>query len=236
MGIPPFVKQAIRGLLATTPYQVIRGAANRFDAFEHCQRKLAGFGYRPKIIIDAGAHLGEFAKSTARVFPGATIHMIEPQRACHEALRQLPFVLHPVALGATDGVIRMTEADGPSTGVHASDTGEAEVPVSKLDTLFSLSKDDRAFLKMDLQGYELEALRGGEASLAAIEVILTEVSFFRQAAEPPIPVLIDFLDKHGFELFDIAALAGRTRDDRLKGGDFIFVRKDSPIAADTRWA
>ena len=33
-------------------------------------------------------------------------------------------------------------------------------------------------LKMDLQGWELEALKGAEKSLQFIEVILTEVSFF----------------------------------------------------------
>jgi hypothetical protein len=45
--------------------------------------------------------------------------------------------------------------------------------------------------KLDLQGYELAAVYGGEAVLKSIKVILTEVSFFPQAYEPSIATLTD---------------------------------------------
>ena len=68
------------------------------------------------------------------------------------------------------------------------------------------------------------------------EVILTEVSFFAQAYEPPISQIISFLDARNFELYDIAALAARSRDGRARQGDFLFVRRDSRLMADTRWS
>jgi hypothetical protein len=72
-------------------------------------------------------------------------------------------------------------------------------------------------------------------SLRSIELILAEVSFFAQAYEPPIVDLLTFMDENGFLLYDIAALAGRTRDNRLAQGDFVFARKDSALMEDGRW-
>jgi hypothetical protein len=86
-----------------------------------------------------------------------------------------------------------------------------------------------------LQGYELHALRGATDFLKSAEMILIEVSFFAQAYEPPIFDLMSFLNSHGFRLYDIAALAGRRRDDRLHQGDFVFVRDGSELTLDNSW-
>ena len=96
-------------------------------------------------------------------------------------------------------------------------------------------KEDRCLLKLDLQGWELEALKGTKGILDRIEVILTEVSFFVQAYEPSIEELVYFLNEQGFALYDIAALGARPRDNRAHQGDFVFVRRDSPLMADTAW-
>jgi len=72
--------------------------------------------------------------------------------------------------------------------------------------------------------------------LSSIEIILTEVSFFSQAYEPSILELLAFLDEKGFLLYDVAALAGRTRDNRLRQGDLIFARKGTRLLEDGNWA
>ena len=107
-----------------------------------------------------------------------------------------------------------------------------------LDALFghTLTPAHRPLLKMDLQGYELEALHGGVTVLRSVEVILAEVSFYSRAHAARLLEMMVFLDAQGFALHDIAALAGRARDNRLRQGDFLFVRRDSPLAADERWA
>lgn len=66
-------------------------------------------------------------------------------------------------------------------------------------------------------------------------MIPCEVSFFAQAYEPSIEALVRFLDERGFALYDIAALAARRRDNRAHQGDLLFVRRDSPLMADTAW-
>jgi FkbM family methyltransferase len=239
------MKRFIKRLLAYTPYRIVRSkGANRFQAIDTALGGLKERGFSPAIIIDAGAHLGWFSVTAKKYFPAATCHLIEPQPACAASLKifadDTGSRFHPFALADQPGIVRMSKSDLPNTGAQVKlspDEGTITVPATTLDVLFdkNLSATDRTLLKMDLQGYELHALRGGEMVLPRIEVILTEVSFFRQAYEPSIVELATFLEAHDFELHDIASLMGRSRDNRLCQGDFIFVRKDSRLAQDNRW-
>ena len=136
------------------------------------------------------------------------------------------------------GQIGLTRTQKPSTGAHIASDKESSVTVaaSTLDTFFDwVTKADRPLLKLDLQGYELHALRGGPVFLRSVETILTEVSFYAQAYEPSIAAIVSFLNDSGFQLYDIASLAGRTRDNRLHQGDFVFVRAGSQLLQDGRW-
>jgi FkbM family methyltransferase len=246
------MKALVKALMARTPYSIVRNAAaNRFQAIGTCLKLLRTLGYRPRIVIDGGAHLGHFAMEAKMIFPEVTVYMVEPQPACRSALERLAsergFVLYSCALASeassASGSLQLTVDEKPTTGAFiTADAGPgamtASVQASTLDCLFAaaVTPEDRAFLKLDLQGYELEALGGGERVLRSIEVVLTEVSFFAQAYVPSIPTLIAFFSKREFELFDIAALSGRRRDDRLKQGDLVFVKRGSPLLSDTSWS
>jgi len=237
------MKRLIKSLMERTPYRIVRDhGANRFYAIEACLRMMKARGYAPKLIIDGGAHVGSFSTAAQSIFPGAACHLVEPQTACREALRELcaakGFVFHEYALAETEGRIGLTQTAEPSTGAHiaSGDEDTVSVAAATLDGLFgSISPDDRALLKLDLQGYELHALRGGTTLLRSVEAILTEVSFFAQAYEPPIAALVSFLNDNGFQLYDIATLGGRSRDSRLQQGDFVFVRTGSQLLDDGRW-
>lgn len=239
------MKQIIKAILAQTPYRVVRDkGANRFQAIEVALRGMRDRGFSPSLVIDAGAHLGSFSLAARQIFPAAGFHLVEPQPACIQPLRAVcvraGFTLHECALADREGSVDLSRADTPNTGVHVRLDGGGEtvsVPARTLDGLFAdvVSRDSRALLKLDLQGYELHALRGATNVLPHIEAVLTEVSFFAQAYEPSIAELLAFLNDAGFELYDVAALAGRTRDNRLRQGDFVFVRKGSELLKDGHW-
>jgi FkbM family methyltransferase len=238
------MKALLKRLVAMTPYRIVRDEdMNRFQAVEACLRQLRGRGYCPDIVIDGGAHLGTFSEMARRIYPTASFHLVEPQPACQAALRALcareGFTLHPYALGETSQPLRFAATDVASTGAHVADAEDGptiEVPTRTLDQLFATpGLLPRPLLKLDLQGFEMHALRGGKAVLPRIEVILTEVSFFRQAYEPSISDLVNFLDERGFEFYDVASLSARARDNRLHQGDFVFVRRGSDLLADAAW-
>lgn len=247
------MKAFLKTLLAKTPYKVVhRGRSNRFSANEEALASLISRGFAPVRIIDGGANIGEFTRFVMKLFPEALIHAIEPQPGCIAALDGLRLeavgrlTVHPVALCGPeeDGSTLTMAADAASTstGAHVvldvDETGSLiEVPCIALDRLLAniCSPRDKALLKLDLQGFELHALRGATATLETCDVVLTEVSFYAQAYEPPLSKLIAFLANQGFELYDVAALYARPRDDRPRQGDLIFVRCDSQLMEDTSW-
>jgi FkbM family methyltransferase len=239
------MKQFVKSVFAMTPYRIVRDrGANRFQAIEVALSGMKERGFTAGLVIDGGAHLGTFSLAARKSFPAATYHLIEPQTACIPALRSLcareGFTLHECALADRVGEIGLAQSATPSTGAHVKPvggSGVSSVPASTLDALLAdvVTKDQRALLKLDLQGYELHALRGARRLLSSIEVILTEVSFYAQSHEPVTANIIAFLDASGFQLYDIAALAGRMRDNRLHQGDLVFARKGSQLLADARW-
>ena len=97
------MKGIVKALLRRTPYRIVRaGALNRFNAVDELLPVLRDRGFRPTRVIDGGANVGAFARGAKSVFPDSEIEMIEPQPACHEALRRLEletgYTFHPVAL------------------------------------------------------------------------------------------------------------------------------------------
>lgn len=243
------MKELAKAILRRTPYRVVRDyGMNRFQAIDICLKNLRHAGFEPSMIVDAGAHLGQFSLTAATIFSCDRFHLIEPQPSCAPTLRAIctsrGWHFHEVALGT--GAYQdlfLTRADLPNTGVHVVESKQPDpaqtisARASSLDQVLNgeVRENDRLLLKLDLQGYELNALRGGARTLQYVEVVLTEVSFFAQAYEPTILQLMQFLDEHDFELFDIAALAARRRDNRAHQGDFLFARRDSRLLADTRW-
>lgn len=245
------MKNLIKSILARTNYRIVRrGSGNRFSAIESSLESLKARGFSPQIIIDGGANVGSFSAFALKLFPQAEVHAVEPQPGCQSRLEKLRIesagrvIIHPVALCGPeqDGQIlhMATDAHSLSTGAHvALESDQARtisVPCSTIDKLLANNIATRvSLLKLDLQGYELNALRGATSVLEKTDVILTEVSFFAQAYEPPISELMAFLAERGFELYDVASLYARPRDDRPRQGDLVFVRKSAPIAADGAW-
>jgi FkbM family methyltransferase len=247
------MKSWLKSVMFRTPYQVVRkGPRNRFQAIDDALTSLRRRGFAPRRVIDGGANLGEFSGFALNLFPETIVHAIEPQPGCWGALDALRaksggrLTVHPVALGSPEQegtMLRLAaDATSTSTGAHVVVEGQADVglnvPCTTLDSLLAgvLKPGDGALLKLDLQGYELNAMRGATKALESCDIILTEVSFYAQAYEPPISELMAFLSAKGFELYDIASLYARPRDDRPRQGDFIFVRSGSPLMEDTSWS
>ena len=235
------VKQFLKSIIARTPYRVVRSInLNRFEAIEQSLENMQKRGYRPKIVIDGGANLGLFSVAVPKIFPEATFHLIEPQPPCIPILRKLckknGFVLHEFALADQVGTIELLKTNTPhaSAYVNPSNWGEEGITVSAstLDAIFSgeITPSQRGLLKLDINGHELAALSGGTGILRSIEAVLLEVRFLPFG--PPFHKLVAFFDDHGFELYDIASLSARHRDNRLAAGDLIFARRDSELMAD----
>jgi FkbM family methyltransferase len=249
------IKTLVKRIMAHTPYTVRRRTQlNRFQAIQEALESLARRGFSPRHIVDGGANVGHFAKEAMALFPDAVIYAIEPQPGCAEPLQALAaryprrIAVHHVALSDPEGdgstLTIVASETSQSTGAHvlAENETSAQTISVRSASLDMLTRDARAkgdgrwFIKLDLQGYELNALKGARETLAMADVVLSEVSFYAHADEPPIAEIVAFLAAEGFDLYDIASVFGRPRDNRPRQGDFIFVRRTCALAADNAWS
>ena len=246
-------KERLRRGVEALGYTVHRWPANRFDGMRDTLTVLRDAGYGPRVVIDCGANMGQWARIARSVFPAAALHLVEPQPACASRLRALAartlgVSFHPVAVTEPAiGHVRMIGggAAGGGSGAFVALQGEAapdevRCPATTLDELFAerVAPADRALLKLDLEGHELSALSGAARLLSSVEVVLSEVHFYEVESNgrPLVTDVLEFLGKRGFELYDFASLNSRPRDKRLRTGDAVFVQRQSRLAGDRSWA
>jgi len=194
-------------------------------------------------VLDIGANTGQFARWAAAYFPGKPIHCFEPLADCVAALNRVAashsnIVVHPFALGEHNGTHQMQRNDySPSSSLlnmtdrhrelwpHTKTDRPIEIEVRRLDELnerFSAP----LFLKFDVQGYELHALRGAQQVLKKAAVLQLEVLFDRlYEGQSDFLTLMNFLSGHGFSFVDFA-------DERRVGPNRDLVYADAVFVAD----
>lgn len=239
-----YLRSLVKAALKRTQYKLLRiEDENRFQALDAALIGIRRRGYAPSLIIDTGAHLGDFTFAAQRIFPGAKCILVEPQTACLPHLqnfcRQYGHELFTCALGSQRGTLHVSVSSVPSTGVHVEDDPSDGVSVEARtlnDILVNrVGSGSSSLLKMDLQGYELQALYGADDVIKFIDVIIIEASFFTQGTEPLIADLVAHMERRNFVLYDVAAISGRRRDNRARQCDLVFVRKDADLMLDAGW-
>lgn len=196
------------------------------------------------VYVDGGAHDGQTLCEVADRFPNLEAYAFEPNTdlclGLEEALADKPGRCYPTALGAEPGEARIFINALPMTSsllpraepslryFDAATTPREQrtVPVTTLDRWFAETGLDRVdILKLDLQGYELEALRGAMGLLRyGIGCVYTEVSFVPLYIGGPVFGEIDrFMRDHGYRLFNLYNLSTKNIDGQLNGADALYV-------------
>lgn len=157
----------------------------------------------------------------------------------------LPPTIIKKALGAGLGKLdfHFFREPGEDYGASLCDIESIEkVQTIKVDVIdldhFALEHTiDPDFVKLDLQGGELQALNGSKTVLEGADAVMIEFGLLEAYVNRTTPrELLDFMYDNGFVLYDIVSLINRPFDQALGGGDFIFVKKNSPLRAYKGWA
>jgi FkbM family methyltransferase len=247
----PVLRQTIRYISALFPNQWKRQLKTTlFEApdTEASLRRIQRLGFNPAVVIDVGAYVGEWTRSFKCIFPSASVLMVEPQPGHLDRLRAVVGAfngveLAPVLLGAQERrnvPFHMCQSASSVLTESARQTvvSTISVPMTTLDkftenTIFA--RPD--FLKLDVQGYELEVLRGGELPLASAEAVLMEVNLLGILDGAPLfHEASQFMSERGFQVYDICTFFRRPYDGALWQVDVIFVRSSSLLVASNRWA
>jgi FkbM family methyltransferase len=172
------------------------------------------------LIVDGGAHRGHTVARFLELFPRASLVAFEPQAEAARDLRaRFPgdprLTVHQAALAAEPGLLELARLSNDQAssllpvsahnrqihGERLDVVARERVPAVPLRHAVSQPID---VLKLDLQGYELEALRGAGELLKDVQLILTEVEYLPLYAGQPLFSDIDlFLRGQGFRLFHL---------------------------------
>ena len=174
-------------------------------------------------VADVGANRGQFALISRKLFPDACIHSFEPLDEPAKIFESVfntdnNIHLHRCAIGSenTTMTIHVSERDDSSSllpiGHNQSElfphTGESETRITLVKPLNNVIYVDditkNSLLKIDVQGYELEVLKGCNTALNKFLYVYVECSFIElYEGQAFASEVIDFLYKKYFVLVGV---------------------------------
>lgn len=188
-------------------------------------RQFVGKGER---VADIGANLGLCTlQLAALVGPTGEVVAFEPNPAMLSLLarsielnRLVNVKVHACALGPSDGVANLgvpsTHAGKASLVVaDGVDVRSVSVPVRSIDSIVGSQDRRLGFVKMDVEGFEEQVLRGAEGLLKRCPPEAWIFEMHEMPAMPQQSSLIATFSAAGYELFSITAGALRIRYVRI---------------------
>jgi FkbM family methyltransferase len=168
----------------------------------------------PKRALDIGAHVGSFTKELYYQYPECQIVMIEANKNCESYLRLLGKPYEIVALSNINGIAELHIEDANPIGTGCSlykentnwyTEGKTQTVVTKrLDDCHYFDGAPIDFIKLDVQGSELDIIKGGENTIKNTTFVMAEVSLleYNQGA-PLMDAVVDKMVNLGFCIVDI---------------------------------
>lgn len=194
------IRQSIRQILLNFGWDVRRvrsydSEKRRKQAEREIERWKLLRAYAPQAVLDIGANTGQFASIARRLLPETEIISFEPLSECYSRLSEqqgalAPLRCFPFALGNENGIASMNRNEfSPSSSIlemqtlhkeelpFTSHTEAETIEIRRLDDLASsLSLPSRYVAKIDVQGYSIPVLLGGEMTFRSACAIVVEVS------------------------------------------------------------
>ncbi len=196
------------------------------------------------IMIDGGAHTGMMAKQFYNRFPNLEVHAFEPNTDLIPTLQtnldDLPGSCNVMALGSQTRTDEFIVNDSPMTSSllprnelgrkyfdHVTRPRETRgIQVITLDDWFDRSGLDRIdLIKLDLQGYEAEALQGATRVLdLGVACLFLEVHFIPFYKGCSLFAEVDtILRRHGYQLYNLYNLCTHLPEGQIGSADAIYI-------------
>ena len=202
-------------------------------------RRLADRGFRPDAIIDIGAYEGNWTSLALEVFGDMPSLMVEAQQAKKPILEAV-VAKHPATHIAMSD---LSEVSGKELTFYEMSTGSSLRPevsdaARTTTTVVTRTLDEvarehlpdaqRLFVKIDVQGAELDVLRGGAETLARSELIQLELAMLQyNAGAPLLPEVVAFMHQRGFLPIEVSGFS-RPREELVQI-DMLFAREGGAL-------
>jgi FkbM family methyltransferase len=208
---------------------------------------VANKGFHPDLVIDVGAAGGTVG--LCETWPDAHYVFVEPLKKYEGDLLKIASRFKSAeviiaAVGKENGELHLAAHPTDPHTLSAPTTAPSDwirfaVPMITVDEIIDRAKQKRqvnsSLIKIDVDGPEVDVLRGSEKSLNAgrdiyvIEAALldTEIGRFGE--------IISFMGQHNYEVIDIIEPLMRPVDQVLWQVDLLFAPRASVIRADRRY-
>jgi len=247
------MKAVIKKTLGSLGYEIQKKNFRDMFAIRHkfdeALFHLIETGFYPNLIVDVGAADGTPPLQNA--FPQANFFWIEPLQEFEPALKKLQNQFHGdyviAGVGKEEGsfILNVHEDLHGSTmfnetGGEQFDGKQRHVPVltlNKLGHIYNWQQFSKILLKVDVQGFELEVLKGANGILPNVDVIILEVSLFKFLKNAPdFHEVVDYMKTIGYVVYDIIGGINRPLDFSLGQVDLVFVKESGSLRQSHRWA
>lgn len=210
--------------------------------------QLKQLGFRPQWMLDVGANKAEWSRTAKLIFPEAHCFLIEPQIEMQPQIEKFcqafpgsQWVL--AGAGSEPGELSLTVWDdlaGSSflpSDQTAVTTQRRTVQIVTIDQLIQDQKlPIPELVKLDIQGFELEALKGATQLFGHTEVLILEVALFPfLPGQPLFEEVIRFMSDRDYVVYDFPGFLRRPYDRALGQCDVCFVRRQGALRASHAW-
>jgi len=202
-------------------------------------------GYSPKVIFDVGAAVGRWTQLALEFWPLAEYFQFEAlderkadlDRLAADTGARINVIMGGV--GKEDAALTMgvTESLFDSSFAY-SGSQSRQIQCRRLDSLLREGRIRApGFLKMDVQGFELNVLEGGQEVLSSCSVVLMECQFFAFCETMnTLDKTIATMASYGFVPYEFVDFLRRPLDGAMGQCDLLFVRRGHWLVTDLRWA
>lgn len=207
---------------------------------------LQAHGFQPRTIIDLGAAEGAFFlfRRELDLFPGARHFFVDAMRENEVGYRKLAAKFGAgyeiVALSCMEGQVAIRiDPDFYNTHIEHLQPGTPyeelrQVPMATLDSVVKRHALQPPFaIKLDLQGGELDALRGALRTLDQAVAVTAEIQIFTE--RDTLVELLGFMQGNGWALYDITDLGYYPSNDALYQCYATFIPKRMDFRKGEAW-
>ena len=195
-------------------------------------------------VLDIGANVGEFTAIYHELFPEAKIYAFEPLPDCFFELKERTENIENIksynlGLGSKDGILKIHMSSWhPASSFrdmadlhkqnypHSSESQDVDVSINKLDDVLNESDlVDNIFIKMDVQGFEDEVIKGGAKIFQKAKVVVVESSFQKLYEDEPLfHGIYALLKPLGYDFVGSLKQSVNKEDGSFLQGDCIFIK------------